>query len=104
MKMNLSRALFLVFAGVALNGASSLQADDKNQAIQEFRAGCMEATGNEPFCACMANALQKHAPAKHIKAGEEGVEFSKDMPEEAHQNLTKSAKECQEKFNKSADR
>lgn len=103
MKMNLSRVAFLVIAGVAMNAASSLQADDKNQAIQEFRAGCMEATSNEPFCACMANALQTHAPAEHIRSGNDGVEFSEDMPKEAHHDLTKAAKACQEKFNQSED-
>lgn len=89
-----------LFLGIMLAQAAWADADaNPNESVQKFRKDCMDSLGNEPFCACMANVLTMHVPKEHLSHNEDGeIQFHEDMSEDAHNNATKGAAECQEKF------
>ena len=87
----------LAIAMAAL-GLATLGAQDANEDIRSWRATCMKETGNEPLCACMANALKSHVPKEHFSHKDGRVEFSDAMPQEVHDKVTKAALECETKF------
>ena len=94
------KSLFLVVVVLGLVAAQPVAADENaNDDIQKFTNDCMDSLGNEPFCACMANVLKTQVPKEHLSHNAEGeIQFHKDMSDDEHNNATKGAAECQEKF------